>query len=106
LNSRWQVLQATLDLYWSVIDSAHAALMRQHQLPPTPEHVSDMLDKIYVKRKLLSKKYVDIMQNFYQLNKKITHREVKIITGQQYEKYYADAEDFIRTMKKLIEKGF
>src|SRR3989344_5118378 len=28
LNSKWHVLQATLDLYWAVIDAAHAALMR------------------------------------------------------------------------------
>ena len=39
-NSRWHVLQATLDLYWAVIDSAHAALMRADQVPPTPHHIT------------------------------------------------------------------
>src|SRR3989338_120697 len=28
-NSRWHITQATLDLYWAVIDSAHAALMSE-----------------------------------------------------------------------------
>ncbi len=106
LNSRWHVLQATLDLYWSVIDSAHAALMRKGEIPPTPEHVADMLEKVYVHHKLLEPKYVDIMRRFYKMSKMITHREIKEIKGQEYEQYYLDADDFIRRMKKLIEKGY
>jgi predicted nucleotidyltransferase/uncharacterized protein (UPF0332 family) len=105
LNSRWHVLQATLDLYWGVIDAAHAALMRRNEVPPTPEHVADMLVRIYVKPKLLEKRYADTMRRFYMLSKKITHREIKQITGQEYEAYYKEADDFIKRMKKLIDKG-
>jgi len=105
LNSKWHLLQATLDLYWAVIDSAHAALMRKNEVPPTPEHVADMLDKIYVKHRLLEKKYVETMRKFYKLSKAITHREIKSISGQEYEKYFAEAEAFVRRMKGLVEKG-
>lgn len=104
LNSRWHVLQATLDLYWAVIDSAHAALMRGNQVPPTPDHVASALDRTFVKKKLLEKKYVETMRRFYQLSKHITHRDIKEVKGSEYEKYYAEAEDFVRRMKKLIEK--
>tara|TARA_Y100000310_G_scaffold153901_1_gene153437 strand:- start:4340 stop:5143 length:804 start_codon:yes stop_codon:yes gene_type:complete len=102
LNSRWHVLQASLDLYWAVIDAAHGALMRKNQIPPTPEHVADMLDKVYVKPKLLDSKYSNIMRRFYKLSKMITHREIQQISGQEYEKYFHDAEDFVKTMRKLI----
>ena len=105
VNSRWHVLQATLDLYWAVIDAAHAALMRANQIPPTPEHVADLLDKVYVSRRLLEKRYVDTMRTFYKLSKMITHREIKEIKGPEYEKYYYDADDFVRRMRQLIEKG-
>ena len=105
LNSRWHILQATLDLYWSVIDAAHAALMQAHQVPTSPEHVADLLEKTYTKHKMLEPKYVEIMRNFYILSKKITHREVKIVTGAEYEHYYKDAESFVRRMKQIIEKG-
>jgi predicted nucleotidyltransferase/uncharacterized protein (UPF0332 family) len=105
LNSRWHLLQATLDLYWAVIDSAHAALMRKNQIPPTPEHVADLLDKVYVKHRLLEKKYVDTMNKFYKLMKMITHREIKSISGLEYEKHYKEADMFVRRMKKLVEKG-
>src|SRR3989344_2542423 len=74
LNSKWHVLQATLDLYWAVIDAAHAALMRAKEVPPTPEHVADMLDHTFVKHKQLEKKYVETMRNFYLLSKKITEK--------------------------------
>lgn len=105
LNSRWHLLQGCLDLYWAVIDAAHAALMRKNEIPPAPEHVADLLDKVYVKQRLLEPKYVEMMRHFYQMSKMITHREIKDITGQEYEKYYRDADEFVRRMKVLIEKG-
>ncbi len=105
LNSRWHVMQATLDLYWCVIDSAHAALMRKNEVPPTPEHVADMLEKVYVHNKLLEPKYVDVMRRFYKLSKMITHREIREIKGQEYEHYYLEADEFVKRMKKLIDKG-
>ncbi len=103
VNSRWHVLQATLDLYWAVIDSAHAALMRAHEVPPAPEHVADMLEKAYVKKKLLESKYVDTMKKFYHLSKQITHRELQYVGGQEFEKLHQEADAFVRRMRKLIE---
>ncbi len=105
LNSRWHVLQATLDLYWAVIDSAHAALMRKNQIPPTPEHVADMLEKVLVKPKLLEPHYVNIMRRFYKLSKMITYREIKEVKGLEYEQYYREAEEFVRRMRRIIDLG-
>ncbi|PIZ50497.1 hypothetical protein COY27_06915 [Candidatus Woesearchaeota archaeon CG_4_10_14_0_2_um_filter_33_13] len=105
INSKWHLLQATLDLYWAVIDSAHAALMRKNEIPPTPEHVSDILNRVLVKHKLLEKKYVDTMEKFYRLSKAITHREIKEIKGAEFEKLYQEAEAFVRRMKIIVEKG-
>ena len=105
VNSRWHLLQATLDLYWAVIDSAHAALMVRNELPPTPEHVADMLEKIYVEPKLLEKKYVEAMRKFYKLSKMITHREIKEVSGAEYEHHYKEADDFVKRMRKLVERG-
>lgn len=105
LNSRWHVLQATLDLYWAVIDSAHAALMRKNQVPPTPEHVADMLENVLVKPKLLEPKYAEIMRRFYKLSKMITYREIKEVKGSEYEQHYREAEEFVRRMRRVIDGG-
>ena len=106
LNSKWHILQGTLDLYWSVIDAAHAALMRKNQIPPSPEHVADLLEEIFVKKKLLEPRYADIMRKFYKLSKMITHREVKDINGPEYDRLYKEADEFVQRMKRLIEKKY
>jgi len=102
-NSKWHLLQAALDLYWAVIDAAHAALMRVGEIPPSPDHVADMMEEILVKRRLLEPKYATTMRNFYGLMKAITHRERKEVTGTEYVKYLADANEFVNRMKKIIE---
>jgi predicted nucleotidyltransferase/uncharacterized protein (UPF0332 family) len=102
-NSRWHLLQASIDLYWAVIDSAHAVLMKYGEIPPTPEHVADLLEHKLVRKRLLEKKYVITMRNFYKLMKMITHREIKEIRGEEYERYYRQAESFVKRMRAFIE---
>ena len=104
-NSKWHLLQAVIDLYWAVIDSAHAALMKVGEIPPTPEHVADLMEQKLVKRKMLEHKYVLIMRNFYRLMKMVTHREIVEIKGEEFERYYRIAEDFVSRMKRIIEHG-
>jgi len=103
-NSKWHLMQATLDLYWSVIDSAHAALMKMGEIPPSPDHIADMLQERLVAEGLLEQGYVSIMRNFYRTMKMITHREVKEISGEEYERYFKEAEDFVSRMQKIVEK--
>ncbi|MEM2121547.1 MAG: nucleotidyltransferase domain-containing protein [Candidatus Woesearchaeota archaeon] len=100
--SKNRLLQATLDLYWAVIDSAHAALMREGAVPPTPKHVAEMMDEVLVKNKLLEKKYVEIMKKFYELSKKIIYRDLKSISGKEFDTYYKEAKDFVERMHKIV----
>lgn len=104
-NSRWHLLQATLDLYWAVIDASHAVLMYYNHIPPSPAHVAEMLQKVLVdEKKVMDKKHVATMDMFYKISKEITHRNIGDISGQQYEKYYAAAHDYIKTIEKIIDK--
>lgn len=103
-NSKWHIMQATLDLYWAVIDSSHAALMSIGEIPPSPGHVADLLEEKMVKKGFLNRKYVALMSNFYELAKKIMHREINEVTGRQYERYLKDAQEYVDVMRKFIEK--
>lgn len=107
-NSKWHIMQASLDLYWAVIDAAHAALMKANQIPPTPEHVADWLEQIFVKTKHLSPKYVLTMRKFYKLSKDITHRNIKEISGSEYDRLQKEAQEFIEEMRRIVEgkKGY
>jgi len=101
-NSMWHVLQATVDLYWAVIDSAHAALMSQGFIPPSPKHVPDLLEEQMVKKGLLEEKYIKTMRKFYNLMKGITHREIGIVLGKEYDSYRKEAEDFVKRMSRFV----
>ncbi|MBI4148476.1 nucleotidyltransferase domain-containing protein [Candidatus Woesearchaeota archaeon] len=102
-NSEWHVLQATLDLYWAVIDASHAALMKAGEMPPSPEHVSDLISKVLVHKGLVDKSAATTMKFFYDLSKKITHREIQKITGTEYDRYKKEAVSFVAKMKKIIQ---
>ncbi len=103
-NAKWHVLQATLDLYWAVIDSAHAALMSIGEVPPSPEHVSDLMVEKMLKKRLVEKKHVLTMNKFYTLSKKIVTRDVGSISGKEFDLLYKEADEFIKKMNKIIEK--
>ena len=103
VNADWHVLQATLDLYWAVVDAAHAALMKVGEVPPTPSHIAKMIYEKLVKKKLVSKRAADTMDFFYTLSKQITHREIRDIPGKKFDEYNALANDFVDTMRRFIE---
>jgi len=103
-NADWHILQATLDLYWAVVDSAHAALMKVGEVPPTPGHIADLIDKKLVKPGYVAGKYTTMMDTFYKLQKKIIHREIQQISGREFDEYKRTAEDFVKTMQKVVEQ--
>lgn len=103
MNSRWHMLQATLDLYWAVIDAAHAALMRIGEIPPSPSHVAEMLDQKLAKKGHLDKQHVKTMRNFYSIAKQIMHREIREISGAEFDGYARDARAFVDAVKLFIE---
>jgi len=102
-NSKWHILQGTIDLYWGVIDSAHAALMKLGEIPPSPEHVADLLEKKMVHKGLLEERYAQTMRKFYKLSKDITHRNITQIKGEDYDRYHKEAQEFIDRIRKFIE---
>jgi len=103
-RSQERLLAATVDLYWAVIDSAHAVLMNNGLMPPSPDHVADMLEKTLVARGHVKKRYAEIMREFYSLYKGILHRDVKDITGRQYDRYKELSQEFVDGMREYIER--
>ncbi|MEM3127217.1 MAG: nucleotidyltransferase domain-containing protein, partial [Candidatus Woesearchaeota archaeon] len=102
VNAKWHMLQATLDLYWAVIDATHAALMRIHEIPPSPEHAAEMLEKKLVKPGYIEHKYALTMRKFYDISKKIVHREIQSIDGRDFDRLTREANEFVERMHKFI----
>ena len=104
VNSRWHIMQATVDLYWAVIDAAHAALMKMNVVPPSPEHVGELMVEKLVKPGLLGKQYAHVPDKFYKISKAILHREKKDVSGKEYEELYKEAYDFVEHVRYFIDK--
>src|SRR3989344_2313599 len=64
-RSRASELGSIEGLYWAMVDSSHAALMADNQMPPSPEHVPIMLKERFVDKKMLSMKYVIWYRDLY-----------------------------------------
>lgn len=103
-RAKQHLLSATVDLYWGVIDSAHAGLMKYGKIPPSPEHVAKMMEETLIKEKIISEKSAKTMRLFYKLFKDIVNRKIPEISGKKYDQYNKKAKEFINEIKKYIEK--
>lgn len=102
-SARQHLLSACIDLYWAAMDASHAALMSMGEVPPTPEHVPDMLERVLVKRKLLDPKSPKIVRELYHLQKQIIHREIKEISGEQYDMYWRETLHLVDSLRTVVE---
>jgi len=105
LRARVKTLSAIEDFYWAMVDSSHAALMTSGYTPPSPEHVSELLDEAFVKHKKLPKLYVDWFNELYALSHNITNHKVEYVTGEQYDKWQKRTAQFVSVMEKLTKAG-
>jgi len=103
-NSKRHLLQATADLYWAVVDSAHAALMYEGHLPGMPSMLAQMIDEHLVNKGLVTASAPKIMDFFYHLVKEIDHRERPYVSGEDYDRWKKDAEHFIEMMRAVIQR--
>jgi len=103
-RSREHILSAMVDLYWASVDAAHAALMCLGEIPPSPDHVADMLESKMVRKGLLKHRYAKIMRNNYDVFKQIIHRQVRDVEGKEYDQFKDRTIEFVNEMRKFIEK--
>lgn len=100
-RAKFNVVSSIENLYWAMVDSAHAALMAMDEVPPSPEHISEMLNKVFVSKKELNKKYVKWYSDMYRLAHDITHGNIKHVTGREVDEYTAKAIEFEKTMRDI-----
>jgi predicted nucleotidyltransferase/uncharacterized protein (UPF0332 family) len=104
VRAREAMLAAVDGFYWSAVDSAHAALIAAGVMPPSPEHIPEIMDEQFVKKKLLNKKYVNYYYGLHNLAKEIVHGKVKHVTGKELERLQAESDDFLREMARLVDR--
>ena len=89
-------------LYWTMVDSAHAALIAANVLPPSPEHIPGELKLNFVNSGKLKMRYVDWFRDLNALHKKINHGEITDLKGIEIDTWQDRAEEFLSVMAKLV----
>ena len=100
-RARGAILGSVEGFYWATVDAAHAALMAVNEIPPSPEHVSEMLNEKFVNKKMLNKKYVDYYEEIRKIAKEIIHGDVTEVDGRKVDDLKNKAEEFVKVLRDL-----
>ncbi|MBU0930061.1 MAG: nucleotidyltransferase domain-containing protein [Nanoarchaeota archaeon] len=103
-RARLNLLGGVEALYWSMVDSSHAALMAAGEIPPSPEQIPELLTANFVKSGKINKKYIDWYQDLYDITRQITHGKRTNVSVKDYQEYEKRAEEFLTVMFKLTNK--
>jgi len=103
-RAKFNILSGVEAIYWSMVDAAHAVLMAMGEIPPSPEHIPELLTANFVKTKNLDSKYVNWYHEIYDFTREITHGHRTNVKPEEYDNFLKRAEEFLRVMFKLTEK--
>ena len=103
-RSKIAILSSIEGVYWTMIDAAQAALITAGKLPPSPEHIPQMLKETFVDNNLLKIDRVRELREIYVLHKGIMHQEIHEIKGQEIDKWQSAAEKFLLEMSRIIDQ--
>ncbi len=101
-RSKSAELGAIEGVYWTMVDSAHAALIAVNAPPASPEHIAGELKVNFVNSGKLKVKYVEWFRELNLLHKQINHGEISDLKGIQIDEWQQRAEEFLETMAKLV----
>jgi predicted nucleotidyltransferase/uncharacterized protein (UPF0332 family) len=104
LRSKASEMGAIEGVYWSMVDSAQAALITAGKMPPSPEHIPKMLKETFVDKKMLKSAYIDAFKELYKLHKEISHGKIEDIKGQDVDRWQEVASKFLSDVTRLINK--
>jgi len=99
-----QSMLATVDgLYWTMVDSAHAALIAADVMPSSPEDVPKTLMETFVRSKKLHKKFVGYYEEVHGVAKDIVHGNLTSIRGKDLDNWFAITDEFLGEMARLVD---
>lgn len=102
-RTRASLLAAIDGLYWAMVDSAHAALIAGNVMPPSPEHIPEILRREYVNKGLLNKKFASDYEALHAIAKDIVHGKIVDFRGSEIDGWIIKADAFVGEMARLVD---
>ena len=101
-RSKAAELSAIEGVYWSMMEAAQGALITAGKLPPSPEHIPEMIKQTFVDKGMLKINSVQAIRDIYDLHKSISHGSLTDIQGVEIDKWQDVAEQFLLQMTNII----
>ena len=101
VGAKFHVLQATIDLYWAAIDATHALLQKMGHVPYSPDQAIHLLSTEVVRHKRVDAKTASILRELYDTEKRIASRDIKEVTGKQYQLLYGRTKEYVNALNQL-----
>ena len=99
-----QSMLAVVDgLYWTMVDSAHAALIAADVMPSSPEDIAEILTKTFVDKKRLHKKFVGYYREIHFVAKDIVHGNLTSVKGRDLDSWLVVTDEFLGEMARLVD---
>lgn len=102
-RARQSMLAVVDGLYWTMVDSAHAALISKGVQPASPEDVARALRRHFVETKMLKEKYVKYYEEVFGIVKGLAHAERIRIRGKDLDEWFGWADEFLGEMARLVD---
>lgn len=103
-RARQAMLSSIDGLYWTLVDSAHAALIAADIMPASPEYVAQVLTETFVKTNRLNKKYIKIYEEIHGLAKGIVHGTITHFEPKHLDDWFKQTDAFLGEMARLVKE--
>jgi uncharacterized protein (UPF0332 family)/predicted nucleotidyltransferase len=90
------------DLYYAMLDAAQALLMYVGVAPPPPKTAVNEIRKHLVDAGLLEEEYAKMLEDVIEFRKKVEHKDVKDIPGEEVDKWIEKSEKYVERFEKLL----
>ncbi len=90
------------DLYYAMLNSSQAVLMYLGQNPASPKHTSMDVKEHLVTPGLLEEVYLKDLESTVDFRKKVEHKEIKEITGQELDEMIKKSRQYVSRMEQLL----
>ncbi len=97
------ILNSIEGFYWAMVDASHSTLMAMNLIPPSPEHIGELLQQHVVDKKILDKKYVENYEYVRKKAKAIIHGEIKKLEGKDIQDLQEKAEAFVKELNEITK---
>lgn len=91
------------DMYYAMLDAAQAVLMYVGVGPPVPKLAASEIRKHLVEAGLLEEEYAKMLEDVTDFRKKVEHKEIKDISGEEVDKWIEKTENYVKRFEKLLK---